>query len=171
MGILYFSHYSLLFKGSSKTDVSFSLSEMNNTVSNTEQKDNIIYIVSDKDKILYVGEAKTDINSRFTRGFYLFRKYAKGVKPKDGYKGYKWIEVFLNKTQQLKIVVAVIEKKSSDERENKLFRESIEGELCFEIRLNNRYWPEKQNEIHFHNNSEAAKIAKIIYGEISGYDR
>ena len=155
--------YTLTFKGKCDKEVSFSLIP-NDINSETESENqNVVYIVFDRKSVVYVGEAKTSIKTRFLRGFATYRSYKKGIQPKDGYKGYKWIELFEKDIKELEIFVVLL-KKFETEKENKYFRESVEGELCWLFRNHNE-WPTYQNEIHFHNNLQARVLAIDLFNK------
>ncbi len=156
--------YELKFTGTTKMNVSFTLTTNDNEITTKKENGNIIYVVLNNEVVLYVGEAKTDIKTRLARGFATYRSFNRGIKPRDGYKGYKWIELFEQRVKKLEIVVVLLEILSSD-KENKEFRESIEGELCWLVREKEE-WPTYKNEIHFHNGGGAKKIAKNIFIKI-----
>lgn len=157
--------YTLTFKGTCSKDVSFILSPNDITNKTEESNSNIVYIILNDKAIIYIGEAKTSIKTRLSRGFAIYRSFSKGIKPRNGYKGYKWIELFEKNIKTLDVVVVFFENFSS-EYKNKEFRESVEGELCWLVRKD-KEWPIYQNEIHFHNDEKAKKIALMIFEEIN----
>lgn len=153
--------YKLTFTGDDKKNVSFKLSPNDINKKTESTNDNIIYIVSNSESILYVGEAKNSIKKRLSSGFTVYRSVSRGNKPRDGYKGYQWIDLFKKEKTTIYITVFLLDKLST-EKANKNFRESVEGELCWLFR-EQKEWPTHQNEIHFHNNSQARELALEIF--------
>jgi hypothetical protein len=116
----------------------------------------------------YVGEAHTDIKTRFQRSFNAYRYYKRHMKKVQGGSiGYKWIEP-ASKLEFIKVLVVTFP-------ESGLIRktvEAIEGQLVFMVRNYTGQWPLWQNEIHFWNECEdyetrgTKAVAEEIFNEI-----
>ncbi len=124
-----------------------------------------IYIISSKKAVLYVGEANTSMKTRFQRGCTSYNYFINTKKTRSGYKGYKWLDRKANPNRILNVSVAVFESKF-DPKEKRDDIETIEGELVYLIREKTGLWPKFQNEIHFHNDKNAKKIAESIFKTI-----
>jgi hypothetical protein len=127
----------------------------------------LLYIVKLNEQFLYVGEAKSELKTRFQRGFSSYRYFKRTGKARGGYKGYKWIKLLdttEGKPNQLDIWAILFYSSYDEDRES---IEAIEGEIVWEIRKRTHQWPMYQNEIHFNNNlKEARELANKILDEI-----
>jgi hypothetical protein len=127
----------------------------------------LIYLVKNQDDFLYVGEAKSCLKTRLSRGFYSYRHYKRTNKKRGGYGGYKWIDLFDKDNQEVSFVnkldiVAILFDTSFNETRHKI--EAIEGELVYIIKKKTGKWPLYQNEIHFNNRyKDAENIAEKIF--------
>lgn len=127
-----------------------------------------LYIVHHGFEMFYVGETSTSIKTRFQRACTSYNFLINNNKSRNGYKGYKWLNINDNPKRNLNVSV-VIFNEEFDNNNQRNFIQAIEGEVVFQIR--NRegdlgYWPKYQNEIHFFNNEEAKVIAIKILKEI-----
>lgn len=156
--------YSLIKRITKNGRISFLLTPVNRDFA-LHSAQRLIYLIKNKDKFLYVGEAKSPIEKRFTRGFNAYNYFKNNGKARNGYKGYKWIEL-LEGQIELSVFIALFNN-VPDSEDGKEKMESIEGELVFLIRERYGYWPKYQNEIHFHNSDEGLEIAKLIFGKVS----
>jgi hypothetical protein len=126
-----------------------------------------IYVLKHAKEVHYVGLAKQKIKARFNGSFRAYQlKKEKGVSVYNGYSGYKWIETFISKKDELELFVfAFPDKVKKDDRN---FMESIEAEVVFLVRSNFPYnWPKSQHEVHFHNIEGAKEIAAQIFEDIN----
>ena len=124
--------------------------------------------VKGKEECWYVGEADTDIKTRFQRSFYAYRHYKRlEKKVQGGYIGYKWIEP-ASKLKSIRVLVVTFS-------EAELIRktlEAVEGQLVYMVRNHTGLWPLWQNEIHFWNECEEYEttgtkaIAEEIFNEV-----
>lgn len=123
----------------------------------------MVYVLSKNREILYVGEGYTDIKSRMNRGFIPRRYFARTGTARNGYKGYKWIDLLIPQdAAPLTLDVFMFEEEFNDDALRCII-EGIEGELVYLIRSHTERWPEYQNEIHFSNQEGTAEVAKKIY--------
>lgn len=162
---LYIEEYDLIHRLTRSGEISFVISTgKEEKALNT--KNRILYIIKHNSKFLYVGEAKSSLKTKLERGFSSYRFYKRNGKARNGYKGYKWIELFENPKNKLNIFVVLFNKSYSSNEGRKII-EAIEGELVYLIRSQLGYWPKFQNGIHFNNNNFAVAYAKNIYNEIN----
>jgi Uri superfamily endonuclease len=117
-----------------------------------------IYVVHDGRHYLYVGEAKSSIKVRMARGFRSYNYYLQNEKGLNGYKGYKWIGHLSKEALSAKVYVTVLE---DTEEHNHAFAEVVEAELVYLIRARMGYWPKEQNEIHFNNEYNQARVLAV----------
>lgn len=125
-----------------------------------------IYIVKNKAEFLYVGMAKQKIRARFSGSFRAHTKKKENGKAEyGGYSGYKWIEQFQVSGTEIELLVFPFINELTEK--DKKFIEAVEAEIVFLIRSTPPYkWPLSQNEIHFHNNDNAKKVAQSIFDVI-----
>lgn len=150
--------YSLSSKSTKGGEVSFSLTAIDTNNSKAiKYQSRLIYIVKNDEEFLYVGEAKAELKTRLQRGFGSYRYFKKKDKARNGYKGYKWIELVDTKDKNFKRqldLYAILF--SSQYDNNRAAIEAIEGDLVFEIKKRSGKWPLYQNEIHFNNENKLA---------------
>ena len=151
-------------------EISFDLVPMNERENYALDSPNrLLYIIKNNHQFLYVGEAKSNLKNRVSRGFVSYRFWKRNEQARNGYKGYKWIELFDQKESiitldELSLKCFLFDESRNDDRE---FIEAIEGELVFIIRNQTGQWPLYQNEIHFNNkNPDSFKIANEIFQKI-----
>jgi hypothetical protein len=151
-------------------EISFDLVPNDNQkISALDCPNRLLYVIKNGNEFLYVGEAKSNLKNRITRGFIAYRFWKRNGQARKGYKGYKWIELFdqeeSSKTlKQLRLTCFIFDESRNDKRE---FIEAIEGELVLLIRNHTGQWPLFQNEIHFNNeNPESIKIAKDMFQKL-----
>lgn len=110
-----------------------------------------IYIVRYKGKIIYVGITSQPIIKRLQGGLNPNTKY--------GYHGYAWRKL---KNIDLFLWCNYGKYKDSSDEIKKI--ETIEAEIVFLIRKNEKEWPKYQTEIHFHKATRDQRtMAKAIY--------
>ncbi|WP_157976112.1 hypothetical protein [Lewinella sp. IMCC34191] len=127
----------------------------------------LLYVVVFENEIVYIGEARSSLNTRLHRGFVAYRHYLRTGKARNGYKGYKWIEILNNNNaSELKIYSFLFEKEF-DPEERRCEIEAVEGEMAYLVRGILDKWPTYQNEIHFGNHKGAPATAKAIIQEIA----
>ncbi len=118
----------------------------------------LLYIVKLNEQFLYVGEAKSELKTRFQRGFSSYRYFKRTGKARGGYKGYKWIKLLdptEGKPNQLDVWAILFDSSYDDNRDS---IEAIEGEIVWKIRNQTNKWPTYQNEIHFNNDLKDANL-------------
>lgn len=151
-------------------EISFDLVPMDvQKIRAIDSPNRLIYVIKNSNEILYIGEAKSNLKKRITRGFVAYRFWKRNEQARNGYKGYKWIEMFDQKEsgktlEKLSLTCFLFDESHN---ENRVFIEAIEGELVFLIRNQTGQWPLFQNEIHFNNEHPKSKsIAQKIFQKI-----
>lgn len=155
-------HYHLFCKFTKSNEVSFELHPLNKEATTALKTPNrLVYVVRNGSDFLYVGEAKKELKTRLSRGFAAYRSYKRTNVKRNGYGGYKWIDLFTRdkekttKLDKLSLTAVVFDDSFVDKRD---YVEAVEGELVHLIRAQTEKWPLFQNEIHFNNNFEDAHI-------------
>lgn len=154
---------------SSGTDANFEIEEVDGFGLRKEFRKlyAVFASVKGKEQCWYIGEAATDMRTRFQRSFYAYRHYKRlDKKVQGGYIGYKWIEPASTLSAVRIMVVTFCEPDL-----NRKTLEAIEGQLVFMVRNHTGQWPLWQNEIHFWNEHEehgtigSKAIAERIFSE------
>jgi hypothetical protein len=118
-----------------------------------------IYVLSKNYDVIYVGVTSQPIRSRLRMGENHYKK------PKNGYSGYKWL--IENGIFDISIWIC----DEVEENESKQYIETIEAEIAYLIRKNNKQWPKYQNEIHFHESTKEQRLcADTIFKSIKKKD-
>lgn len=152
--MLNYQKYNLLFVGAKVEHIELEYPEQKklktfirpSTLNNLPK----LYLVKHKSKIIYVGITTQSITNRLKQGLNASGKY--------GYHGYKW-------KQLGNVTLHVFFFNNDLER-----AETVEAEVVYLIRRNTGFWPEYQNEIHFHFNAtdQEKRMAEFIYKKVQG---